>query len=536
MLAVSIVCTPVNFKFNLKLKILLEDPTNFKFVIFYLFFILYHHRSVKGTYQYNKNTSDKAFFTWAQTNASYRRSDVLRLLRGTYTDSLVGGAIVKERHADGGIHFHAACFGTFKRKGAFELFNSNTATYRNSDNEPISPVGGACKMQFSHGSGKPWPFIGTPKPSMLDYLLEASPKKEIDENPRLFLIQEDNSVATVDLEQLKEAYQAWNPPAQGLMGKIARVREMAEAGADRGDVIEMIASGISRDNAHEFNILMEMYRSTPIYTLERPIPAFEPHPWQKLVIDFCMKDLDEMDNNHRGMWLHSTAGSGKSTIIKILQRELGSDGIFFPTTKNGAYTDESMTGYANQRIIVLDDVRAYEDTNNIVHHKATFIKFIKQIATGDRMSYVMYGKRHDYDPYARILITSNYAMPTVMSAEENKALRRRYIEICSTNEHVIAGILGLPRELTADRGRLRATMAATAAAARAGEIASPATRTRAYTPPDSGNPAPRYRVRFNEEEHMGVAALSDRMSAMTSPSHEAIDVDIDDEEKDSEEA
>lgn len=443
------------------------------------------------------NKAPAAFITFPRTPDGLTRSDIIRLCRDAF-GGLEGGLIAKEKHKDGSTHYHAAIFGTFIRKNAFPKFQKFVQGY--SVRDEISMKDAACHMQFAHSGGKKWPFTGTPKPDMIDYLSvggDHKPDEEIDKNSRAFVLNETDTgkhIVYIRIDELRDAYMKFDPAAgTGILGRMQTVVGMAQAGASRDDVIMEIGAGITKENSFEYQILMDLFKATDKYIAEAPYPDFEPNAWQQLIIDRMMLKTDPKDNNYRGIWLCTPAGGGKSTVLRMLEHYAGLDNVFTPTLKNNTYGPESLNGYEQQPIIIIDDVRAFTNSNQEVLHKGAFIAFAKAIASGDRISYQLYGKRHDFLVNARVLITSNFPMPHLEQAEEMKAFQRRYIEIDTTDEHRIAGLLNLPRDLGYRGGLLMPVRS------RPTTPVSPAPAARSYTPPSSGNPAPRRRVRFNDD-------------------------------------
>lgn len=443
------------------------------------------------------NKAPAAFLTFPRTPDGLTRSDVIRLCRDAFPE-LEGGLVAKEKHKDGSTHFHAAVFGVFTRKNAFVKFQKHVQQYKFRDE--ISFAESACHMQFAHSGGKKWAFSGTPKPDMIDYLSVPSdhkPADEIDSNSRAFVINDTETgrhIVYVDKDALRDAYNKFDPAAgTGLLGRMQTVIGMAQAGASRDSVIMELGSSITKDNAFEYQILMDLFKATDKYIPEAPYPDFEPNAWQQLIIDRMMMKTDPKDNNFRGIWLCTPAGGGKSTVLRMLEHYAGLDNVFTPTLKNNTYGPESMNGYEQQPIIIIDDVRAFTNSNQEILHKGAFIAFAKAIASGDRISYQLYGKRHDFLVNARVLITSNFPMPQLDQPEEQRAFQRRYIEIDTADEHKIAGLLSLPRELGYRNGLLMPVRQRPVTPTIAAQLQ------RTYTPPSSGNPGPRRRVRFNDD-------------------------------------
>lgn len=463
------------------------------------------------------NKAPAAFLTFPKSPDALTRSDIVKFCMSTFPE-LEGGIVAKEKHKDGSTHYHAAVFGSFTRKNAFPKFNKAVQEFRTTEENALL-AGTGCHMQFTHERGTKWPFHGAPKPDMVDYLTVPTDKKPtIDKHPRCFIINDidgERKRVWCDVPSLRDAYSAFDPGSKaGLLGRMEMVVAMAQSGAKRADVIAEIAGDMTKDNSYQYQILMDVFRATDKYIPEAVYPDFVPKDWQKLIIDRIMLPIDPKDNNHRGIWLCTPAGGGKSTLLRMIEHHAGLENVFTPTLKNNTYSAESMNGYEQQPIIIIDDVRAFTSSNQEVLHKGAFIQFMKSIASGDRMSYQLYGKRHDFLVQSRILITSNFGKPVVDSEEEQKAIDRRYIEINTNDVHMIAGLLKLPRKLGYRAGLLVPEMAGVAAAARAGELSTPrGSMTRPYSPPDSDNPAPRARVRFNNDTF--VLGTDDEVDTLT---------------------
>jgi len=475
-------------------------------------------------------TANHAFATWSQVPVTVEKSDITRLLLGIFDSKLRGGVVVREVHADGGIHFHAAVFGDIPKRGSvFSSFNTKSSGWPCASGVHL-PVGGN-HLQFSHGKPKnlPWPFLG--ENSMVEYLTKSTPKKTVDPDPLFFTVDllDLSDIEQVDIDAMCDSYRTAYPAPVGLMGRAALVEEMAEAGVPTSEVIKAIMVDTTKDNAHEFAMLIQLFNATARISDPVELAEFEPRPWQKMVLDWMTMPLDKMDNNHRGLWMHCPPGSGKSTLITMLKSLVGVDSVFIPAERTETYNTQSMNEYAGQRIIALDDTRGYTNDTGSTIHKASFIKFIKAIASGDDMVYTMYNKVFRYQPVARILITSNYPMPVVNEEDENIALRRRYIELKSIEVDQVAKDLGLPRNLAARDGELVGVVAPVHPPPNFGaqmplgdaledpiciDLRTPPSSPRELNAPpvglsDSGNPRARTRARVNyselsEDEEEGV--------------------------------
>jgi len=465
------------------------------------------------------NFAPAVFLTFPRTPGAFNRSDFVRFSISTFPE-LEGGIVAKEKHKDGSTHYHAALFGSFRRKTAAPDFQRAVQAFQSRE-ENVSLAGTGCHLQFAHKGGTRWPFHGAPKPDMVDYLTVTTDKKpSVDISPRCFVMHDleggGKQRVWIDVDSLRDAYNKFDPQGKaGLLGKIETVTSMAQAGASKQAVILELAGDITKENSYQYNILMDIWKATPKYIPEAPQPDFTARPWQQLIIDRMMLPIDIKDNNHRGIWLCTPAGGGKSTLLRMLESIAGLDNVFTPTIKNNCYGAESMNGYEQQPIIIIDDVRAYTDSNQEVLHKGAFIAFAKAIASGDRLSYQLYGKRHDYLVQARVLITSNFPKPILVQEEEQKAFDRRYIEINTSDVNVMGGLLNLPRNLGYRGGLLMPVL---------DSAPTPAPQRRAFTPPDSGNPAPRARVRFNDSTDSFVLgtpedidSMSTQMAALSSP-------------------
>lgn len=440
-----------------------------------------------------------------------------------FGSNLLGGVVCRETHADGGVHYHAAIFGNFQKRGAMlRSFNSRSSQW-GCDAGVNLPVGGN-RIQFAHTNPKnvPWPFLG-PK-SMLEYLTVSSAKKNVDANPYWFTVCDGDTtdVEQVDQDTVEDAYKIAFPARVGLMGRAAIVEAMAEDGTPEAEVIKVIMADTTRENAHEFAMLIRLFNVTARITEPAELPQFIARAWQQLVLDWMVMPLDKKDNNKRGLWMHCPPNSGKSTLITMLKSLVGVDNVFIPAERTETYNTQSMNGYTGQAIIALDDTRGYTNDTGSTVHKASFIKFIKAIASGDDMVYTMYNKVHRYQPFARILITSNYPMPVVNEEDENIALRRRYIELKSIEVDEVARDLGLPRDLAAAGGQLVGVLAAAHPPPHFGaqmplecvDLCTPPQSPHGGDPPllNSGNPAPRTRRRiasvdYNEQSNSDARVL-----------------------------
>lgn len=444
--------------------------------------------------------------------------DIGALLLAVFGDKLYGGVICHETHADGGHHYHAAIFGDIPKRGALlRKFNDKSSQWGCEAGVNL-PVGGN-HIQFSHTLAKnvPWPFLG--ERGMLSYLTKSTAKKTVDPAPLWFTVANGDASALehVTQDDVIDGYRERFPAKAGLMARAAIVKEMAENGAPTAEVIETLMEDTTRENAHEFAMLIQLFNATAKIVEAVDLPIFEPRPWQKLVLDWMLMPLDPKDNNKRGLWLHCPPNSGKSTLITMLKSIAGVDAVFIPAERTETYNTQSMNGYDGQKIIALDDTRGYTNDTGGTVHKASFIKFIKAIASGDDMVYTMYNKVFKHKPFARILITSNYAMPHVNEEDENFALRRRYLELQSIDIDQVAKDLGLPRDLATRQGELVGVIAAPPVIQQPVPVQAQPTHFGAQgpiemidliTPPvspvteapemGSGNPAPRTRRRITQ--------------------------------------
>lgn len=402
-------------------------------------------------------TANKAFCTFGKvSDERIDHNDICSVLRTVHGDTLKGALIARELHADtivdgvtipGLPHYHAAIFGDFKKRGAeFTKFNRICSGYEFPSGAKL-PVGNN-NMQFSHPNApnKPWPFGGG-SDSMTGYLTKPKKDKVVDTHPLIVYWDTDDQRITCTLDDLHMEYNRQYPAAISLAGRAKLVRQMKEDGANKDDVIEVLINDMTKDNSYQFGPLMELFKAVPRIETVNELRKVTPRPGQALCRDAICAPLDPTNNRNRGIWLHSKPGWGKSLMYNIIAQEIGEDKIFIPAERNDSYSTMSMIGYNNEPVIFMDDTRGYTDGSGVAHHKGNFIKFIKAIATGDIMKYTMYNQVHTFRPYARVLITSNYAMPVSHEDDDNEALKQRYTEISSDDINKIAQQLKLPLDL-----------------------------------------------------------------------------------------
>lgn len=368
--------------------------------------------------------NDHAFITCAQSG-EFTKEELLGGLRGA--GGLERALIVQEQHGDEGLHLHAVVWGQFRGDRYAKALHRHL---------PDRHVNCLFKHPGKGGSrfGPAWPLVG-----MVKYVTAPVKDKVIDPEPLVWIHNKENP--TVD-DFINEYLEHYLP--KSLAEKLEHVEKLKASGGGLSDAIIMAAEGITKDNAHDFNIVLQYFKSLPPSNPKITPEGETPRPWQQVIIDWALSPCPTGTNN-RGLWLRMPSGAGKTWVLNYISDNIDG-GVFRPGVRpNGSYDAVSLLRYNGEALVLFDDIGAtvkeFESGVEKTLWKNATMDLFKMVANNTPIPIDFGGEHREIMIKGRMLVTSNFALPEGRNAEDGAAIRRRYIELCMTDTERLAAAL-----------------------------------------------------------------------------------------------
>jgi len=350
------------------------------------------------------HNTDRVFITFAQTNCT---KDELR----EFMEQLgcVRAVIVVEPHSDGGVHLHAACSGVFDRRSLAKKLHA------------LAPEGQSINILYAHAPkgnqkrGSNWPFS-----LMVQYITNPTKDKVVDPAPLIF---GGDDIADVVAQHADAKDTKANTMASLL--------DLKENRAPVQEVIELLTTVVDKDSSYMYRMYMDYYqhlqRTKPVLTSL----GHTPRPWQRVAAAFAAKPIQQGTTSNRGLWINLPSGSGKSWLQSYLYDNYS---VFIPGVRpTGDYDLISFRSYDGQEIILLNDLSAsvFENSRGetVVKWKRNVLNLLKCICDNVPLAIEFGGVHTELHFKAKIIISSNFPLPTGATDEERRAFIRRYVVI-----------------------------------------------------------------------------------------------------------
>lgn len=355
------------------------------------------------------NVRDRAFVTFAQTSWTKAQfSDVLQKL------GICRAVIVEEPHADGGRHVHVAASGKIQSNNFARRLHDQCAEGQSINILYAHPP----KAKQTRGSI--WPYE-----LMVKYITNPSKEKDCDSEP--LCIGGDNPGDVIEAHKASKA--AYTEVCETL-------RELKENRAPVEEVIETLMPLITKDNSHQYRMYMDYYdhlqRKKPILTEAGELPR----PWQKIAAAFAATPIEKGSTCDRGLWINLPSGVGKSWLQCYLY---DNHSVFIPGIRpHGDYDLISFRAYAGEEIILINDLSAsvFESSTGetVVKWKRNVLNLLKCICDNVPLAIEFAGKHTELHFKAKVIVSSNFPLPTGATAEEREAFARRYVVLDDENQ------------------------------------------------------------------------------------------------------
>lgn len=360
--------------------------------------------------------NDHAFITLAQSG-EFSKEELLAGL--VAAGELEGALVVAEQHSDEGAHLHAVVWGQF-RSDRYAKALHRALPERHVNVLFRHPGKGGTKY------GPLWSLMG-----MVKYVTDPAKDKTVDPSPLVWVSgRNDPSVDDFGTDYLAKYL------PQSLQEKLAMVEKLKADGGSLSDAIIMAAEKISKDNSHDFGIVLQYFKSlTP--ALPKITPEGEtPRDWQQLIIDWALSPCPTGTNN-RGLWLRMPSGAGKTWVLNYISDNI-EGGVFRPGFRpDGSFDAVSLLRYNGEALILFDDIGAtVKEMENGMERtlwKNKTMDLFKMVANNTPIPIDFGGEHREIMIKGRVLVTSNFSLPDGRNAEDGAALRRRYIELCMTD-------------------------------------------------------------------------------------------------------
>jgi len=354
--------------------------------------------------------TDRVFITFAQTALS--KDDLKGLMEQL---GCVRGVFVMEPHADGGIHLHAACSGKFDRRSLASKLHA------------LAPEGQSINILYAHAPkgnqkrGSNWPFA-----LMVQYITNPTKDKVVDDAPLIF---GGDDIADVVAKHADAKDSKANT--------MAALLDLKENRAPVQEVIELLTTVVDKDSSYMYRMYMDYYqhlqRTKPVLTSL----GHTPRPWQRVAAAFAAKPIHDNSTSNRGLWINLPSGSGKSWLQSYLYDNYS---VFIPGVRpTGDYDLISFRSYDGQEIILLNDLSAsvFENSRGetVVKWKRNVLNLLKCICDNVPLAIEFGGVHTELHFKAKIIISSNFPLPSGATDEERRAFIRRYVVI--DNEETI---------------------------------------------------------------------------------------------------
>lgn len=204
------------------------------------------------------------------------------------------------------------------------------------------------------------------------------------------------------------------------------------------EVIELITESLTRDDSWRYRPYLDYYKASIKVSPKLLPPGCVPRPWQQAVIAFLAMPVTD-DTNNRGLWIHLPAGEGKTWCAEYVHDYYPKPaGHFQPGIRpNGQYDFVSFRSYIGQPIIIMDDLACSTkelDNGTVVQlWKRNLLNVLKGVCNKLPTALEFAGEYIELYFKARIIVTSNFPLPTGSTPEEAAALQRRFISIDSAD-------------------------------------------------------------------------------------------------------
>jgi hypothetical protein len=365
-------------------------------------------------HQYKTMSSrNHCFITFAKTSMS--KDDASRAVQSI---GATHGIIALEKHEDGSPHIHVAAWGKFRQDRATRKLHQEI------------PVGAHCDLHYAHPPkptkakscvkqrGAGWPFG-----DMVTYLVDPAKQKYLDPDPTFFGSNADGSdISSVDeLLDVTAHNVNWLDKMDKLKLDDAPIKS----------VIRTIAEDMDdHHNSHWYRICIDYYRSLQSLA-PRLVPVDQkPREWQEAVAAWAMTPIpSDGNNNGIGMWIRLPPGSGKSWVGDWLH-DYYNGNVFYPGMRpHGDYDCLSFMGYNNEPVILMNDLApsdVRQDGETKSQWKRSILDMLKRICDNTPLCFQFGGHTNKVYIKARIIVTSNFALPKGRSPDDTEAIRRRY--------------------------------------------------------------------------------------------------------------
>jgi len=372
--------------------------------------------------------NDHAFVTVAQSG-EFTKEELLTGLKGA--GDMGGAFIVSEVHQDEGAHMHAVVWGQFRSDRYAKALHR-------------ALPGRAVNCLFRHpGKGNTkygplWPLM-----AMVKYVTNPTKDKVVDPDPLVWV--DGRTDPSVD-DFCNDYLEKYLP--KSLAEKLEMAEKLKAEGGGLSDAIMMASENITKDNAHDFNIVLQYFKSLPPSNPRITPDGETPRPWQQVIIDWALSPCPTGTNN-RGLWLRMPSGAGKTWVLNYISDNI-EGGVFRPGVRpNGSFDAVSLLRYNGEALILFDDIGAtvkeMESGVEKTLWKNATMDLFKMVANNTPIPIDFGGEHREIMIKGRVLVTSNFALPEGRNADDGAAIRRRYIELCYTDTDRLA------RELQTDR-------------------------------------------------------------------------------------
>jgi hypothetical protein len=363
-----------------------------------------------------KNTNNHAFVTLAQSG-EFTKEELLEGL--VAAGGLEGALLVAEVHGDEGAHLHGVIWGEFRND------RYTKALHRALPDRHVNVL-------FRHPGqggrkyGAVWPLVG-----MVKYVTNPAKDKVVDTSPLVWVQgRTDPSVSDFTDDYLEKFL------PKSLAEKLQQAEQLKSNGGLLSEAIVMAAEQITKDNAHDFNIVIQYFKSLPQAPLKITPEGETPRGWQELIIDWALAPCPTGTNN-RGLWLRMPSGAGKTWVLNYISDNI-EGGVFRPGFRpDGSFDPVSLLRYNGEALILFDDIGAtvkeLENGNTKTLWKNKTMDLFKMVANNTPIPIDFGGEHREIMIVGKVLITSNFGLPEGRNAEDGAAIRRRYIELCMTD-------------------------------------------------------------------------------------------------------
>lgn len=254
---------------------------------------------------------------------------------------------------------------------------------------------------------------------MVKYLLEASEKKMTDTEPLFFNCDKGTILMTEE-----ECALALSANGVEFHELIMEVRKMARTGMDVGDVYELIARTVRKNDAWMLHHAMKAFQVTQ----PAAKPAFVPAElddgsllhallFQRAACAWLERGpIREAD----GLWIKAAQGSGKTLLLKLLQLRYQGQ-VFTAATRGatGCYDVTSMLKYAGQRIVIFNSLKP-GCWKGETHWSRDLLELLELLTDGLPVSVNWANACTSFTVVAKIIVVSTHDMP------ETRDIVRRY--------------------------------------------------------------------------------------------------------------